>query len=155
MAGSNILKSQMEITLENLQKKTLIPQGRIFKAVKAAFRKLKNPGHIDFFKKDQSVPVFSSLSIVFVGTKRMRAINRKFLGHDFVTDVLTFDMGEGLGEIIICPQMARTQAKTHQTSTDQEIILYVIHGILHLAGFDDHKPQDILQMRRMENKLLE
>ncbi len=44
------------------------------------------------------------LSIVFVGTKRMRAINKKYLNHDYVTDVLTFDLGEGQGEIIICPQ---------------------------------------------------
>jgi len=94
------------------------------------------------------------LSIVFVGSKRMRAINKKYLAHDFVTDVLTFDLGEGGGEIIICPRVACSNAKVHRSSTEQEIILYVIHGILHLAGFDDHAPQDILQMRRMEKELL-
>jgi rRNA maturation RNase YbeY len=95
-----------------------------------------------------------TLSIVFVGTARMRSLNRKYLKHDYVTDVLTFDLGEGSGEIIICPQVARTNAKAHQTSTENEIILYVIHGILHLAGYDDHSPKDILEMRRMENELL-
>ena len=84
----------------------------------------------------------------------MRAINKKYLKHDYVTDVLTFDLGSGIGEIIICPQVAQANAKAHQTSTDKEIILYVIHGILHLAGYDDHSPQDILQMRKMEKELL-
>ena len=99
--------------------------------------------------------LISALSIVFVGAKRMRAFNKKYLNHDYVTDVLTFDLGEGICEIIICPKIACANAKKHQTSTDKEIILYVIHGILHLAGFDDHNLKDILQMRNMENKLLD
>ena len=94
-----------------------------------------------------------SLSIVFVGTRRMRAINKKYLNHDYATDVLTFDFGRNSGEIIICPQVACVQARAHQTSAGSEIILYVVHGFLHLAGFDDHKPQDILKMRRMEKEL--
>ena len=139
MPVSNI-PNPMEITLKNLQKKTPIPRGKILKATKAAFRKLK-------VKQ-------SDLSIVFVGTKRMRAINKKYLSHDYAADVLTFDFGDACGEIIICPHVARVNAKAHQISTENEIIYYVIHGILHLAGFDDHKPCDILQMRRMEKKML-
>jgi len=130
----------MEIILKDLQKKTPIPKDKILKAAKAAFRKLG-------VKQ-------SSLSIVFVGTRRMRSVNKKYLNHDHVTDVLTFDLGEGLGEIIICPQVASVNARVHQTSTENEIILYVVHGILHLAGYDDHSPKDILQMRKMEKKLL-
>lgn len=84
----------------------------------------------------------------------MRTINKKYLHHDYATDVLTFDLGAGLGEIIICPQMAAAHAALHKTSTEKEIILYVIHGILHLKGFDDDDPKDIIQMRKMENKLL-
>ena len=131
----------MEITLKNLQKKIPLPRAKILKAAKAAFRKL------DF--------AAMSLSIVFAGTRRMRAINKKYLKHDHVTDVLTFDFGKSQqGEIIICPYVAAVQARSHQTSTENEIILYVMHGILHLAGFDDHRPKDILQMRRMEKELL-
>ena len=84
----------------------------------------------------------------------MRAVNKKYLKHDYVTDVLTFDLGKRTGEIIICPQMACANAKAHQTTTEYEMILYVVHGILHLVGFDDHNPKDIIQMRRMENELL-
>jgi len=84
----------------------------------------------------------------------MRALNKEYLSHDYVTDVLTFELGEDQGEIIICPQVACTNARAHQNTTEKEIILYVIHGILHLAGYDDHAPKDILEMRRMENELL-
>lgn len=84
----------------------------------------------------------------------MRAINKKYLKHDYITDVLTFDFKGNAGEIIICPHVARINAKAQQSSTEKELILYVIHGILHLAGYDDHKPKDILQMRRMEKELL-
>jgi probable rRNA maturation factor len=139
MAVSNI-PNLMEITLKNLQKKIPIPRRKILKAAKAAFRKL------DFDQR--------GLSIVFVGTERMRAINKKYLKHDYSTDVLTFDFGGNTGEIIICPRVAAVNAKAHQTSTENEIILYLIHGILHLAGFNDHKAKDMLQMRRMEKKLL-
>ncbi len=85
----------------------------------------------------------------------MRAINKKYLRHDFATDVLTFDLGDRTGEIIICPQIAFANAKAHQTSTENEIILYTIHGILHLAGYDDHAHKDRIKMRGMENKLFE
>ena len=84
----------------------------------------------------------------------MRTINKRYLRHDNVTDVLTFDLGEGMAEIIICPHVAHANAKAHQTSMEDEINLYVIHGILHLAGFDDHSPKEKIQMKRMENKLL-
>ena len=132
----------MEIILKNLQQKIPIPQAKILKTAKATLRKLIKREHF-------------SLSIVFVGTRRMRAINKKYLGHDYVTDVLTFDLGEVAGEIIICPRVAFANAKVHRTSTEHEVILYVIHGILHLAGFDDHSPKDILKMRKMERKLHE
>ena len=84
----------------------------------------------------------------------MRAINKKYLKHDFVTDVLTFGLEEKMGEVIICPQVAAANARAHRSTVDKEIILYVIHGILHLAGWDDHQPEDILRMRQMEGKLL-
>jgi rRNA maturation RNase YbeY len=71
-----------------------------------------------------------------------------------VTDVLTFDLGEGYGEIIICPGKAGVNAKAYQISTEKEIILYVVHGILHLAGYDDKSPEDIRQMRSKEKELL-
>jgi len=137
----------MEITLKNLQKKIPIPNAKILKAIQHAINSSPLRGEARWG--------CSNLSIVFTGSERMRTINKKYLGHDYVTDVLTFDLGEGQAEIIICPQVAVTNAKAHQTSTEKEIILYVIHGILHLAGYDDHSPKDILKMRKMEKVILD
>jgi rRNA maturation RNase YbeY len=130
----------MQIKIRNLQKKIPIPQALILKAIPAALRQL------DFD--------LQGLSIVFLGGRRMRTINKKYLGHDYQTDVLTFDLGEGQGEIIICPEVAQANALDYQTSTKKEIIRYVMHGILHLKGYDDHAPKDIIKMREMEDKLL-
>jgi len=130
----------MEIILKNLQKKIPIPKVRILSVAKAAFHKLGLGAW--------------GLSIAFVGARRMRTLNKGYLGHDYVTDVLTFDLGGNQGEIIICPEAAHKNAKEYHSSTDSEIILYVIHGILHLAGYKDHHPKDIQQMRKMEKELL-
>lgn len=147
----------MEITVKNLQKKVPIPRGRIFKAATAALRTLMRDRHSLFLIKNSKKikSVCPQLSIVFVGARRMRSLNKKYLHHDYATDVLTFDFGKSRqGEIIICPRVAAANAKAYQTSARKEIITYVIHGILHLAGFDDHRSKDRIQMRRMENELL-
>ncbi len=130
----------MQITVKNYQKKVSVPRTKVLKAAKTALLKLGLQQR--------------SLSIVFVGAGRMRTANRKYLNHDYVTDVLTFDLGEGVGEIIICPQVACSNAAIYETSTVHELILYVVHGILHLAGYDDHRPEDQSKMRRMEQQLL-
>jgi probable rRNA maturation factor len=120
----------------NLQSKIVIPVTKIKSAVQKSARVLKLK--------------YPELSVAFVGKQRMRSINKKFLGHDYVTDVITFDHGE----IVICPSVAKSNAKRYKTSVDKELVLYVIHGLLHLAGFDDHSPKDIAAMRGMEEKLL-
>jgi probable rRNA maturation factor len=84
----------------------------------------------------------------------MRALNKKYLKHDYATDVLAFDLGDGFAEIIICPRAALANARRYKTTTDMEIMTYTIHGILHLAGHDDHEPGGMLRMRRVENELM-
>lgn len=84
----------------------------------------------------------------------MRSVNRKYLGHDYVTDVLTFDLGDGLAEIIICPRAAHSNARRFKTSTRRELLTYVVHGILHLAGYEDATSVQRGRMRRMEERLL-
>ncbi len=88
-----------------------------------------------------------------VGPKHMQTINQLYLGHDYVTDVLTFDLTD-TAEIVICPSMATKNAKTYGNSVNREILLYVIHGLLHLSGYDDHTPKDIQRMRLTEERLL-
>ncbi len=126
----------MEITLTNLQQAIVVPSAKAKSLALKASKYLKLP--------------FDEISLVFVGVKRMRTMNRKFLGHDYVTDVITFDHGE----IVICPAVARANAKRFNNTVDAEILLYVVHGLLHLAGYDDHAPADIKRMRAMEVKLV-
>lgn len=126
----------MDIDVINLQRSIPIPIGVIKNTTQKAARKLKLS--------------FNTLSIVFVGKMRMRRINCDYLKHDYVTDVITF----AHGEIIICPSVAKKNARIFQHSLTHELRLYVVHGLLHLAGFNDHAPQDIKRMREWEEKLL-
>lgn len=90
----------------------------------------------------------------------MRTLNKKYLRHDYTTDVLTFDWKQqdsGFiidGEIVISAQAAKRNALDYQASVHDEILLYMIHGILHLRGFDDHRPKDIKKMRAKEDELM-
>ncbi len=126
----------MNISITNLQRAVPVPSTQInFIAQKSARTlKLKHP----------------ELSLVFVGEQRMRSMNRTYLGHDYVTDVITFDHGE----IVICPAVAARNARSYGNTVAKELALYVVHGILHLAGYDDHKPADIARMRAKEKELM-
>ncbi|MBF0490494.1 MAG: rRNA maturation RNase YbeY [Candidatus Omnitrophica bacterium] len=136
----------MDITVTNLQSSIPVSVSKIKLAAQKAVGELNRRG--------RACSARTELSIVFVGTKRMRSLNKKYLGHDYVTDVITFDL-EGAAEIIICPQVAQQNAKHYKQSVSKELLLYVLHGLLHLAGYEDHRHQDIQQMRSMEQKLLE
>ena len=104
------------------------------------------------------------LGFHIVGAKEMAMVNETFLQHTGSTDVITFDYSEentpdrdngsnGLyGEIFICIDDAMTQAKEFETSWQSELVRYVIHGILHLEGFDDLKPALRKKMKAEENK---
>jgi len=108
--------------------------------------------------------VAAELSFVFVCDRRMRMLNRKYLGHDYATDVLAFDLGprakdrgprrQLAGEIIISADTVRRQAKEFGQPPIQELILYICHGVLHLLGYDDHSPVDSKKMRAAEARLL-
>lgn len=103
----------------------------------------------------------ATLSIVFVSSLKIRSLNRQYLRRDHVTDVLAFDLRDGYhpgqvnGDIAICVDMALKNAAAYQTSCARELVLYVAHGILHLLGFDDHRPADIRKMRKKEQEILE
>jgi probable rRNA maturation factor len=83
----------------------------------------------------------ATVGIAVVGGSRMRQLNKLTLGHDYVTDVLSSDHGETpegrLLEVIICAPHASRQAALHSVPMNQELARYVIHGCLHLAGFED------------------
>ena len=87
------------------------------------------------------------LNIFVVSPKEMLKINTASLGHKYITDVITFPYpqanikGEVFGDIIVCFEQARKQAPQAKTSTLLEFIILMVHGALHLVGYDDNTPE--------------
>ena len=83
------------------------------------------------------------LSVVLVSDQRMRQLNRDFRGHDERTDVLAFDYGASShtddvdGEVVVSAQTAQSEARRRGVPAVGEVLLYCVHGFLHLAGYDD------------------
>ena len=96
-----------------------------------------------------------NLSVAFVTNAAIRKINRKFLKHDFATDVISFPLGTDLvGELVISAEYAVGEAKKRKIPVEEELLRYVAHGILHLLGYDDHAPADRARMwKRQEREL--
>lgn len=100
------------------------------------------------------------LSIALVGDDLMSSLHCRFMGIDGPTDVLTFPLGEDrrgraiAGEIIICVPEAHRQAKERRIELRREVLLYAIHGLLHLHGMDDMTETGFKAMHRKEDKLL-
>ncbi|HPV70440.1 MAG TPA: rRNA maturation RNase YbeY [Candidatus Magasanikbacteria bacterium] len=90
----------------------------------------------------KKLKIKKELSVVIVGTKKMQSLNNFYRHRDRPTDVLSFE-GEGgfLGEIVLCLPVAKRQAKEHDFSLKEELAFLLIHGILHLQGYDHEKNQ--------------
>ncbi len=107
----------------------------------------------------------AELGVTLVAAPEMTRLNESFLQHEGSTDVITFDhrelgtrnseLGTALhGEIFICVDEAVDQSRRFRTTWQSEITRYIIHGILHLLGHDDHRAADQRKMKREENRLL-
>ena len=100
--------------------------------------------------------------ISVVQAPEMAQINKTYLQHEGSTDVITFDYDDPskasrkyiYGEIFICIDDAMAQARQFCTSWQSELARYVIHGVLHLLGYDDIRTADRRKMKREENRLL-
>lgn len=102
----------------------------------------------------------ADVAVAIVGDREMARLNRQFLNHRGTTDVLTFDLsdatGSGLcaGQIIVCADVARRQAKAIGHSIRAELAFYVAHGLLHLLGHDDATPDQRARMLDRQRTLL-
>lgn len=99
----------------------------------------------------------ASLSVAVVGNATMRRLHRDFMGVDSPTDVLTFPLdapGGFLGEVVACAGVARREAASRGEKASDELLLYVVHGVLHLLGYDDVAPRAFARMHRREAALL-
>jgi probable rRNA maturation factor len=133
--------------------------------------------------RDEGVRGLAELSILFVAEHEMAELNRDYMGKDGSTDVLAFpidahdvtqmvapvgasrgpdrapiDPGELpllLGDVVMCPAVARRQAPDHAGTLDDELALLIVHGILHVLGRDHAEPEEAQEMRARERALLE
>jgi probable rRNA maturation factor len=96
-----------------------------------------------------------NLSVAFVTNAAIRKINRRFLNHNFATDVISFPLHSDLfGELVISAEYAKAEAAKRRIPVEEELLRYVAHGILHLLGYDDHRPADRRRMwARQEREL--
>lgn len=93
----------------------------------------------------------------FVSESQILDTNKSFLQHDYLTDIITFNYNEGKevrGEVYICSDVVKENAKDLQVQKEVELRRVIIHGLLHLMGYDDHEESDIRQMRDAEEKSL-
>jgi probable rRNA maturation factor len=100
-----------------------------------------------------------NIEVSFVDEKKIRALHRDFLQDSSPTDVITFDLGatpEGprIAAIAICVPVAQNYAERYGVSLREELRRLVVHGVLHLLGYDDHTAAGKKRMRRVENDIL-
>jgi probable rRNA maturation factor len=102
----------------------------------------------------------ADLGIYLVAAPEITRLNEQFLQHRGSTDVLAFDYSDGTGtaplhgEIFVCVDEAVRQARRFRTTWPCELVRYLVHGLLHLHGYDDHRPADRRRMKHQEDRLL-
>jgi len=97
------------------------------------------------------------LSFAVLDDARMQDLNREALGHDYATDVLSFPFEAEpvlVGEVVLSGDTARREAAARGHSAYHELLLYAVHGVLHLLGYEDHDPAGRRRMRRAERAAL-
>jgi rRNA maturation RNase YbeY len=97
------------------------------------------------------------INYIFCSDERELAVNREFLGHDYYTDVITFDYSTPStlnGDIFISLDTVRSNAEMVGTSFENELLRILIHGVLHLTGQGDKTPETKIEMTAKEEKAL-
>jgi probable rRNA maturation factor len=135
----------MAVELANLQRRVPIPRRRILRTAQRALRDLGRPG--------------AGVHLTFVDDARIRRLNARYLRHRRPTDVLAFSLEapgpSGLwGEIVVSAETARRQARRLGVPVSLELDLLVVHGLLHLAGYDDGDRWEARLMHEREREIL-
>lgn len=145
----------MKISVSNLQDAYPIKKNRVRDVVRDVMR--REGAGIDV-NVGVDVDVDVELSIAFVDKEEITRLNEKFLGHKGPTDVLSFPIdtngGRLGGEVVVCPPVAVEFAAESKTDVEGEIMLYVVHGLLHLLGYTDSNGKSAKKMHRLEKEIL-
>lgn len=134
-------QKRLLLNIYNFQKALPIQKRFISKVVKEL---------LSFLKVD-----CKEISIYFTTIEKISELHGQFFNDPTPTDCISFPIDqEHLGEVFICPAVAIEYGKKHNIDPLQETLLYLIHGILHLIGYDDLDPYPKRIMRRMEKKCM-
>ncbi len=138
------------IHIHNCQKRIVVHATTLKKVISAVFNKEKIGN--------------ARLSIVIVTDRMIHALNKKFLAHDYPTDVITFDLSDAdalqrsatvlEAEIYVSAVMAWNRAREFGCQPAEELMLYIVHGLLHLLGYDDGTPAAQQRMRKKEKEIM-
>ena len=140
----------MIILIHNLQNTTKINQQYVKKVVRKTLK-------ADNFFVNSKVKKNSEMNIVFVDNKYIKKLNKKYLNRNCFTDVISFLIEERdmFGDVFISVERAKKQAKEQNCPLKEELTLLVVHGVLHLLGYDHMTKKENLIMRRKESNILQ
>ena len=100
-------------------------------------------------RKSGVLKELTEISVILVSDRRIAEIHRQFLNEPGPTDVITFQHGD----IVISVETAKRQAREFGTTVEHELRLYIVHGLLHLGGFDDRTSAGAAEMKRVQERL--
>ena len=106
---------------------------------------------------ESEVFTLGNVSVIFCSDNYILDINQRFLQHDYFTDIITFDYSEDgkiSGDLFISIDSVRENSFEYGTDFEDELHRVIVHGVLHLIGYDDHTDEDIKMMRAKENYYL-
>ena len=136
----------MQITLHNRQRKLRFGLEWLRRlAPEALTRALRHPA-----RSGAPLSELPEVEVTFVSDATIARVHRDFMDIPGATDVITF----AHGEIVISPETARENAALYGRTLDQELALYLIHGLLHLNGYEDKEPADAARMHAMQERIL-
>lgn len=108
-------------------------------------------------QKDENIN-FGDINVIFCDDEEIREYNKKYLGHDYETDIITFhdtnEKGNSEGELLISAETVQKNSKRFSAAFREELYRVITHGILHLCGYDDKTRAGKLKMREKENYYL-
>lgn len=138
----------LKIRVNNLNRKRKINKKDVIKAVKLVFRQKK---------KSRAL-----IDVTFVSDRKIKALNKKYMRRSVPTDVLSFSLEENasrrrkplIGDVYISSDTAHKNARRFKTNFRQELLLYVVHGALHLVGFGDKTFKEKKKIRKLEKEFM-
>ena len=145
VAARNAQSPAVQITLSNRQRRVRLDAKRLRQLAAMALAECAHHSGDGLFALKR-IPV---IEVAVVGDAVIARVHVQFMGVPGATDVITF----AHGEIIVSADTARHQAAEHGHGVDDELALYIIHGLLHLNGYDDTGPRARAKMHRMQERI--